>query len=102
MLREKMEAVHKKAMVDRRVWVSKFMPLAAEVLDIGLKGVADKKAEFQNMKNAVKKFVPGTIAEAFYKALLEIEEMTVRYRADRSYLNRIRLNNLGVMGKKNG
>ncbi len=101
-IRRRMEAVHEKAKTDRRSWVSKFMPLAAEALDMGLQGAADKRAEFQSMKSTLKKFVPGTLAESFYKALLEIEEMTVRYRADRGYLNYIRLKNLGIMGKKDG
>lgn len=97
-----MEAIHERARKDRRVWVSKFMPLAAEMLSLSMYGVVDLKAHFEGMKAHFAKSAPGSSAEAFHKALLEFGEMTARYRADPSYLNRIRLKNLGIMGKKGG
>ena len=98
---KKIGAVYEAADKDRLIWVSKFMPLAAEMVSLSMIGVPDKKGQFKELLDYFGKFVPGTSAETFHKALLEIKEFTDSYRADRSYLNRIRLINLGFMGKKN-
>ncbi len=98
---KKLGAVYEEAEKDRLVWVSKFMPLAAEMLELSLIGVTDKKAQFKELLEYFGKSDSGSSGAAFHKALLEIKELTASYRADRSYLNRIRLKNLGIMGKKN-